>query len=310
MVIGRPGVFERIEDKVRDHRRVELVRHLDAADVAADHALLREMAERDRIHRVIIDTDAAGPDGTLETVRLANASGLQVSLVPSMLGAVGSAVAFDDIGGLVLMGVPRFGLNRSSLILKRAFDVAGASAILVLVAPLMALIAIAIKLDSRGPVLFRQTRMGRNDRPFRMLKFRSMIDGADALKDGLRERNEALDGLFKIDTDPRVTRIGRWLRRRGLDELPQFFNVLGGSMSIVGPRPLVIDEDRRVTGFDRRRLHLTPGITGRWQTLGAARVPFPEMVKIDYLYIANWSPWVDLRIIIDTIVYLARGRGQ
>jgi exopolysaccharide biosynthesis polyprenyl glycosylphosphotransferase len=310
MVIGRPEVFERVEDKLRGHRRVELAGHLDAADIAADHALLRKLAERVRIHRVIIDTDAAGPADTLETVRLANASGLQVSLLPSMLGAVGSAVAFDDIGGLVLMGVPRFGLSRSSLFLKRAFDVAGATAILVLSAPLMAMIAVAIKLDSSGPVLFRQTRMGRNDRPFRMLKFRSMIADADALKDGLRARNEALDGLFKIDTDPRVTRVGRLLRRYGIDELPQFFNVLGGSMSIVGPRPLVIDEDRHVTGFDRQRLHLTPGITGRWQTLGASRVPLSEMVKIDYLYIANWSPWVDLRIIIDTVVYLVRGRGQ
>ena len=310
MVIGRPGVFERIDDKLRGHRRVELAGHVDAADIAGDHSLLARLAERDRIHRVIIDTDAAGPDETLETVRLANASGLQVSLVPSMLEAVGSSVAFDDIGGLVLMGVPRFGLSRSSLVLKRAFDVAGASAVLVLFTPVIAVIAIAIKLDSPGPVLFRQTRMGRNDRPFRMLKFRSMIEGADALKDGLRERNEARDGLFKIDDDPRITRVGRWLRRRGLDELPQLFNVLGGSMSIVGPRPLVIDEDRHVTGFDRDRLHLTPGITGRWQTLGAARVPLSEMVKIDYLYIANWSPWVDLRIIIDTVVFLAKRSGQ
>ena len=310
MVIGRPGVFERIEDKLRGHRRVELVSRADAADIANDHALLARLAERDRVHRVIIDTDAVSAEDTLEAVQLANATGLQVSLLPSMLGAVGSAVAFDDIGGLVLMGVPRFGLSRSSMILKRAFDVIGASAVLILFAPVIALIAIAIKLDSSGPVLFRQTRMGRNDRPFRMLKFRSMIDGADALKDALRERNEAHDGLFKIGDDPRITRVGRWLRRRGLDEVPQFLNVLSGSMSIVGPRPLVIDEDRHVTGFGRHRLHLTPGITGRWQTLGAARVPLSEMVKIDYLYIANWSPWVDLRIILDTVVFLAKRGGQ
>ncbi len=142
-----------------------------------------------------------------------------------------------------------------------------------------------------------------------MLKFRSMVDGADAMKDALREHNEA-DGLFKIDADPRITRIGRLLRRTGLDELPQLFNVLTGDMSLVGPRPLVLDEDLRVTGFDRHRLHLTPGITGRWQTLGAARIPLEEMVKIDYLYIANWSPWADFKIIVETVGYLARRRGQ
>ena len=173
----------------------------------------------------------------------------------------------------------------------------------------IALFAIAIKLDSSGPVLFRQTRVGRDGTPFEMVKFRSMIDGADALKDGLRTHNEA-DGLFKIDDDPRITRVGRWLRRSGVDELPQLFNVLAGSMSLVGPRPLVIDEDDNVTGFDRDRLALTPGITGRWQTLGAARVPLAEMVKIDYLYIANWSLWSDFKIILETISYLAHARGQ
>jgi lipopolysaccharide/colanic/teichoic acid biosynthesis glycosyltransferase len=180
----------------------------------------------------------------------------------------------------------------------------------VLSAPLTLLIAIAVKLDSHGPVLFRQTRVGRDGEPFQMLKFRSMIDGADELKESLREHNEAADGLFKIDADPRITRVGRLLRRSGLDELPQIFNVLAGAMSLVGPRPLVLDEDRHVTGFDRHRLHLTPGITGRWQTLGAARVPFEEMVKIDYLYIANWSPWADIKIIVETVGYLARRRGQ
>jgi lipopolysaccharide/colanic/teichoic acid biosynthesis glycosyltransferase len=173
----------------------------------------------------------------------------------------------------------------------------------------MAFVAIAIKLDSSGAVLFRQTRVGRDSRPFTMLKFRTMVDGADALKDGLRAHNEA-DGLFKIAGDPRITRVGGFLRRTGIDELPQLLNVLCGDMSLVGPRPLVVDEDARVTGFDRQRLHLTPGLTGRWQTLGAARVPLSEMVKIDYLYIASWSLWTDFKIIIQTIGYVARGRGQ
>jgi exopolysaccharide biosynthesis polyprenyl glycosylphosphotransferase len=309
LLVGRRNVFERLEGKFRAFPRVRLVGVVATAEIASDHGKLREIAERDQIHRIIIDTDATSAATTLEIVRAANATGLQVSLLPSLLAAVGSSVVFDDVGGLVLMGVPRFGLSRSSLALKRTFDLTGAGVGIVFAAPLMALFAIAIKLDSRGPVLFRQTRVGRDGTPFEMLKFRSMIDGADALKESLRAHNEA-DGLFKIDNDPRITRVGRLLRRSGIDELPQLFNVLAGNMSLVGPRPLVIDEDDHVTGFDRNRLHLTPGITGRWQTLGAARVPLAEMVKIDYLYIANWSPWADFKIIIETIGYLARGRGQ
>jgi exopolysaccharide biosynthesis polyprenyl glycosylphosphotransferase len=309
LLVGRRNVFERLEGKFGGYPRVTLVGVVKTEEVASDHTKLREIAERDHIHRIIIDTDAASAAATLELVRAANATGLQVSLLPSLLAAVGGSVVFDDVGGLVLMGVPRFGLSRSSQLLKRTFDLVGAGAGIACGAPLMVLFAIAIKLDSPGPVLFRQTRVGRDGTPFEMLKFRSMIDGADALKESLRAHNEA-DGLFKIGEDPRITRVGRLLRRSGIDELPQLFNVLAGDMSLVGPRPLVIDEDSRVTGFDRHRLHLTPGITGRWQTLGSARVPLAEMVKIDYLYIANWSPWADVKIIIETIGYLARGRGQ
>ncbi len=309
LLIGRPSVFEQLEGKLASYPRVRMVGRIKTEEVAGDHELLREIAERDQVHRIIIDTDASSAAAILGIVRAANATGLQVSLLPSMLAAVGGSVVFDDVGGLVLMGVPRFGLSRSSQFLKREFDLAGAMLVLLLAAPVMAAIAVAVKLGSPGPVLFRQTRVGRDGHPFQMLKFRSMVDGADALKEALRAHNEA-EGLFKIEADPRITRIGRLLRRTGLDELPQLFNVLSGDMSLVGPRPLVLDEDCRVVGFDRRRLHLTPGITGRWQTLGAARIPLEEMVKIDYLYIANWSLWADLRIIVQTIGYLARRQGQ
>jgi len=309
LLIGRPSVFERLGEKFRAYPRVSLVGIAKTDEIAHDHLRLREFAEQLHIHRIIIDTDDTSSATTLEIIRAANATGLQVSLLPSMLGAVGGSVVFDDVGGLMLMGVPRFGLSRSSLALKRSFDVVGASAALILAGPLMAVVAAAIRLDSTGSVLFRQTRVGRDGTPFEMLKFRSMVDGADALKDSLREHNES-DGLFKIRADPRITRVGRLLRRTGVDELPQLFNVLAGDMSLVGPRPLVLEEDTRVTGFDRRRLHLTPGITGRWQTLGSARVPLSEMVKIDYLYIANWSLWIDFKIVLETIAYIARGRGQ
>jgi lipopolysaccharide/colanic/teichoic acid biosynthesis glycosyltransferase len=135
-----------------------------------------------------------------------------------------------------------------------------------------------------------------------------MIRDADSLKESLRERNEA-SGLFKITEDPRVTRVGRFLRRTSLDELPQLFNVMRGEMSLVGPRPLVVDEDAQVSGLDRSRLHLTPGMTGPWQILGPTRVPIDEMVGMDYLYVANWTLWTDVKLLVRTVFHVFGRRG-
>jgi lipopolysaccharide/colanic/teichoic acid biosynthesis glycosyltransferase len=142
-----------------------------------------------------------------------------------------------------------------------------------------------------------------------MLKFRTMVQDADAMKDSLRHANEAQEGLFKIAEDPRVSRFGRLLRRSALDELPQLWNIVRGEMSLVGPRPLVVDEDRRVEGWHRRRLELMPGMTGPWQILGPSRVPLREMVAIDYLYVANWSLWEDIKILLRTVPHVLGRRG-
>jgi lipopolysaccharide/colanic/teichoic acid biosynthesis glycosyltransferase len=141
-----------------------------------------------------------------------------------------------------------------------------------------------------------------------MVKFRSMVADADAQKEALRPLSDADDGLFKVADDPRVTRVGRFLRSSSLDELPQLFNVLRGDMSLVGPRPLVVDEDAKVVGLDRSRLHLTPGMTGPWQVLDS-RVSLDQMVAIDYRYIAGWSMWLDLKIMVRTVRHVAR-RGN
>jgi lipopolysaccharide/colanic/teichoic acid biosynthesis glycosyltransferase len=202
----------------------------------------------------------------------------------------------------------RRGRGRAYPVVKRALDILIAIAVLVPLAPVMVAIAVAVRLESPGPALFRQTRIGRHGRPFQMLKFRSMVAGADARKPQLLHLNET-NGIFKITRDPRITRVGRLLRRTYLDELPQILNVLKGDMSLVGPRPLVPEEDQHVRGRHRRRLEVPPGITGRWQVLGPLRASLDEMVVIDCGYAANCSLWDDVKILAQTVSCVARRGG-
>jgi exopolysaccharide biosynthesis polyprenyl glycosylphosphotransferase len=260
--------------------------------------------------RVVVADEATDGGTTLELLRISRSVDVRVSFLPTVLGALGPALEFDNVHGLPLIGVQRFGLTRSERIAKRALDLSGASLLTLAMSPLLALIALAIKLDSRGPVLFRQTRIGRDGRAFEICKFRTMVTDAEARKRELRAHNEAVGGLFKISEDPRVTRVGRLLRRTSLDELPQLLNVLRGEMSLVGPRPLVCDEDEQIQGWDRRRLQLTPGMTGQWQILGSTRVPLQEMVKIDYRYVAGWSLWEDVKILVRTVPHVLARRGM
>ena len=266
---------------------------------------------RHRVHR-IVDRRRA-PVCSMRSRRCSwsgsrRESGCESRSSRASLAVVGSSVVFDDLWGMQVLGVQRFGLTRSSEAVKRALDVAGAGVGLLALSPLLAVTALLIKLDSPGPTLFRQQRIGRGGAPFTILKFRSMVVGADAMKADLLSRSDP-DGLFKIVDDPRVTRVGRWLRKSCLDELPQLCNVLRGEMSLVGPRPLIFDEDAMITGHDRGRLALTPGMTGHWQILGSTRVPLSEMVTLDYLYVANWSLWNDVKILVRTVGVVARRQG-
>jgi lipopolysaccharide/colanic/teichoic acid biosynthesis glycosyltransferase len=175
------------------------------------------------------------------------------------------------------------------------------------------LCAIRIKRDSRGPILFRQMRVGQDGTRFEFLKFRTMVENADALKsevDALNiHRETATPGMFKIPGDPRITRVGHWLRRWSLDELPQLWNVLRGDMSLVGPRPLIPEEAERVSDDYAARLQMRPGITGPWQALGRSEIGFGDMVKLDYTYVTHWSFAQDVRLLLRTIVAVAQGRG-
>jgi exopolysaccharide biosynthesis polyprenyl glycosylphosphotransferase len=271
-------------------------------------ATIRHVVEEIEADRIIIAATTAKDQGLAEFIRIARTAGVNVTVLPRMLEVVGPGAAFDDVEGMTMLGLPRFGLTRSAHWLKRTFDLVASAIVLVVVGPIIAAIAVAIKLDSPGPVFFRQVRVGRENNHFRIFKFRTMVVDAEARKGELRVLNEAGHGLFKIAKDPRVTRVGSFLRRSSLDELPQIFNVLCGDMSLVGPRPLVTDEDSQIVGLDRSRLHLTPGMTGPWQVL-SARVPLQEMVVIDYVYVANWSLWLDSKILLRTVGHVARRRN-
>jgi exopolysaccharide biosynthesis polyprenyl glycosylphosphotransferase len=236
---------------------------------------------------------------------------VQIDIVPRFFEVFGGGVEVHTLEGIPLVGLRPTRLSRSSRLLKRAFDVCAATLGLVLLAPTFAVIALCIKVGSRGPVFFRQVRRGSNGTTFRIYKFRTMIAEAEEQRAEVVHLNmhrDRVPRLTKIPDDPRVTRVGRFLRRTSIDELPQLINVIKGEMSLVGPRPLILEEDAHVHEWARKRLDLKPGITGLWQVLGRSDIPFDEMTKLDYIYVTNWSLREDIRLILLTVPSLLRPR--
>ncbi len=269
---------------------------------------LDEVVAQYRVGRVILAPSGV-PDSELEAVlHRCRTLRLKVSLLPKLSDILGPAVEVDDVEGVAVLGINPPWLSRSSRALKRIMDVTLSVIALVLAAPFLVLLALAIKLDSSGPVLFSQERIGKGGQAFRLYKLRTMVADAEHNREPLLTQSNDPNWLL-LDHDPRVTRVGAWLRRLSLDELPQLWNVVRGEMSLVGPRPLIAVEDERVQPWARGRLDLTPGITGYWQVLGRTRIPFEEMVKLDYLYVMNWSLWTDLKLIIRTLPVMVSGRG-
>ncbi len=244
-----------------------------------------------------------------EVIRLCAAHDVEFRIVPDFY-----ELGMDRVGMDFLHGVPLIGLREPTLsgwkrLCKRAVDVVVAAVALLLLSPLLLIVALAIKLDSPGPVLFRQLRVGRGGRQFWFYKFRSMRADAEQAFWELVEQNEVKGPIFKIRNDPRITRVGRFIRRTSIDELPQLFNVLQGDMSLVGPRPPIPHEVERYEDWHRRRLEVSPGITGLWQVSGRSLLTFDEMVLLDLWYIENWSLGLDLKIILRTIPAVLLERG-
>ncbi len=272
---------------------------------------LREIVRTHRVQRVVIAFSKASHNELLDALRVCREERVAVDIVPRLFEFLEGARCLEQIGGLPVMpiGVPR--ITRSGRLAKRALDVVVSAVALLFLAPFILATAIAIKLDSPGPVFFRQPRAGRDNKVFHLLKFRSMYTGADALKAELHDINEANDGvMFKIREDPRITRTGGVLRRLSIDELPQLLNVLRGEMSLVGPRPLVLPEMEALNeAWHVRRLDLRPGITGPWQVSGRSDLSVHDMVRLDFQYVTGWSLARDLEILLATVPAVLKRRG-
>ena len=234
---------------------------------------------------------------------------VEVRVSANISDILSTRLSLQQVGGLMALSLRPVRLTGAQAVAKRTLDLFLASLAILLLAPLWLILAVAIKLDSRGPVFFRQKRIGRHERPFEMLKFRTMVVGADLMLDDLRDQNEATGPLFKLRRDPRVTRVGRFLRRWSLDELPQIWNVLEGNMSLVGPRPPLPDEVALYEDWHLDRLEVPPGMTGLWQIKGRSDLPFDDYVRLDLFYIENWSVGYDLYIMAKTLPAVFAGRG-
>jgi exopolysaccharide biosynthesis polyprenyl glycosylphosphotransferase len=316
LIVGAGGVGRRVAAYVEQHpaagRRV--CGFLDNERPLGDGVIgrvadLARLARKEFIDEVIL----AAPhnrDLALEVLREARRLRLDLEIVPELFGCKPTGRETERVDGLPVICLHAERLPAAGLVLKRLTDVAFAGVALAMLAPLLAVIAILIKLDSRGAVLYCAQRAGRKGRLFRCCKFRTMVSNADELKEALRKANQRAGPTFKIARDPRITRVGHYLRRYSLDELPQLWNVVKGEMSLVGPRPHPVDEFAAYEIEHLARLDVTPGITGLWQVTARRDPSFQRGMELDREYIRTWSLTSDLRILLRTFLAVTRGSGE
>jgi len=270
---------------------------------------LPRVVQEEAIDEVIVTLPWMHHRKILGIMRQCERERVRARIVPDLFQLALSRVDIEDLGGIPIIGVKEISITGWNLAFKRASDIVLSLAALILFSPLLLLISAAIKLDSGGPILFKQVRVGKGGRRFVFHKFRSMRRGAEEERRQLADRDEVMGATFKIRHDPRCTRVGRFLRRTSLDELPQFYNVLRGEMSLVGPRPAIPSEVEQYQEWHRRRLEIPPGITGLWQVSGRSQLTFDEMCLLDIYYLENWSPLLDLKITLKTIPAVLAGSG-
>jgi len=263
----------------------------------------------ENVQRVIICLPWQSHRTTQRLLHICEQADVKAQVVPDLFQLTKNQMEVEQLNGIPLISTVGVSIQGWNLVVKRLSDIVLTGLGSLIALPLILLVALAIRLDSRGPILYSQMRIGKNGRPFRCYKFRSMVRGADALRQDISDLNEASGPLFKMREDPRCTRVGRFLRRFSLDELPQLYNVLRGEMSLVGPRPNLPAEVDAYAEWHKKRLSVSPGITGLWQVSGRSDLTFDEMVLLDIYYVEDWSVALDLNILLRSIPAVVRGRG-
>ena len=313
IVVGTGKLAQTVASHLRAHSSVNFVGFVDdsplgRSDVLGELEDLPDLCRRYDVARVVVCFSRTHPERTTEMLKALSGK-VGVSIVPRYYELITSRSHVEDLSGLPMIDIAPASLSVGSRFLKRTFDVLVSSVALVLLSPFLLAVAVIIKCTSPGPVFFRQERTGRNERPFSVLKFRTMYEDAEQRKAEILHLNEVDGPLFKVSDDPRVTRVGRFLRRTSLDELPQLINVWKGDMSLVGPRPFVVEEAAGIEGWARKRFEARPGMTGLWQVSGRNELSHLELCRLDYLYVASWSFWWDMQILWQTPTTIFRGRG-
>lgn len=304
LVVGTGPISERLTSRLRRCTDTVVVGHVDdnaapGVNVLGELSELSSVCAANNIDRVIVAFPNTSDAIVLQALRQLQGQ-VPVSEIPRLFELHNWRSEAEELHGLTLMHLPILSLSASERIVKRCMDVTLATLALVVASPVLLMIALAIKLDSPGPVFFRQERGGQGGRPFRIFKFRSMTADAWQRRDTVAQHNE-LDGpLFKMADDPRVTRVGAFIRKTSLDELPQLINVILGEMSLVGPRPLPVEESDRIDGAALARRDVKPGITGLWQVCGRSDLTYADLQHLDSAYVRSWSLMWDLRIIVQT----------
>lgn len=292
----------------------------DAVEVDEDHIIgdvegLRDLVNSHGLHTIVLAARSISREEALVLTTRSAHMGLRVLQVPFTWGIVSPRLDFAELGDLQLIEMSRLAYPTAAEAFKRAFDLFAVFLGGLVLTPMFVITALLIRLDSKGPVFFSAPRIGKGGRTFPFYKFRSMKLGAEDEKAELKSRNEADGPLFKIADDPRITRVGRLIRKFSIDEFPQFWNVIRGDMNLVGPRPLPVQDlegiegDAEIAYWFELRHQVSPGITGLWQVKGRSDLGFREMVRLDIHYVQNWSPWLDLKILLATVPAVLRGRG-
>ncbi len=284
-------------------------RMISEKDILGSKEDLTPILIKENIDEVILAEEAMPDKDIHRIIYECRKEQVLFEMVPVFHDLLRGDIAVDRVGSVSMISFNHVAQTQMERVVKRLIDFFGSLFLVILSSPLFLVLAVAIKLESEGPVFFKQKRIGRNGRRFNMIKFRSMFKNADKMKDKLMDQNEADGAMFKIKKDPRVTRIGRFLRKFSLDELPQIYNVLKGDMSLVGPRPTIERELALYEEWQLKRIDTVPGMTGLWQVSGRNDLPFEKMVQLDIYYIDNWSLWLDFKIMFLTIPAVITGRG-